>query len=126
MTILVGYTHTPEGSAALRHGMETASTTGKSLAIFPLSEDPVDAGNQDAELTDALSDGARLVQRDPQGRHPAEELIDMVQESDAELVVIGVRNRSRMSKILLGSDAQSIILGSPVPVLTVKAASNER
>ena len=78
------------------------------------------------KLTDALSDGARLVQRDPQGRHPAEELIDMVQESDAELVVIGVRNRSRMSKILLGSDAQSIILGSPVPVLTVKAASNER
>lgn len=126
MTILVGYTLTPEGNAALRHGMETASATGKTLAIFPLSGHPLDTESQDPQLETALAGGAQLVQRDPQGRHPAEELIDMAQESKAELVVIGVRNRSRMSKILLGSDAQSIILGSPVPVLTVKAATDER
>lgn len=124
MTILVGYTLTPEGKAALRHGLETARSTGKSLAIFPLSDH--DAVSKDPQLTIALADGARLVQRDPQGRHAAEELIDMAQESKAELVIIGVRNRSRMSKVLLGSDAQSIILGSSVPVLTVKATNDER
>jgi nucleotide-binding universal stress UspA family protein len=125
MTILVGYTSTPEGSAALRHGRETAGTTGRPLVIFPLSDHPVDRETQDGQLAAAIADGARFIERNPQGRHPAEEFIDMAQESGAELVVIGVRNRSRVSKILLGSDAQSIILGSPVPVLTVKAATDE-
>ncbi|WP_336713968.1 universal stress protein [Arthrobacter sp. USHLN218] len=125
MTILVGYTRTPEGHAALRRGVETAGSTGKPLAIFPLS-DRAEGAAGDASLEAALGAGARLLERDPQGRHPAEELIDTAQEAGAELVVIGVRNRSRVSKILLGSDAQSIILGSPVPVLTVKAATDER
>lgn len=125
MTILVGYTRTPEGHAALRHGVETAGSTGKPLAIFPLSDRAEGTGG-DASLEAALGAGARLLERDPQGRHPAAELIDTAQEAGAELVVIGVRNRSRVSKILLGSDAQSIILGSPVPVLTVKAATDER
>ena len=126
MTILVGYTRTPEGQAALRHGVETAGTTGKPLSIFPLSDKAEGTTNDDGSLEAALAGGARLLERDPQGRHPAEELIDTAQEAGAELVVIGVRNRSRVSKILLGSDAQSIILGSPVPVLTVKAATDER
>lgn len=125
MTILVGYTNTAEGNAALRHGIEAAGNTGKPLTIFPLSDHTIEAGNQSGQLATAIAEGARLIERDPQGRHAAEELIDMAQEAEAELVVIGVRNRSRVSKILLGSDAQSIILGSPVPVLTVKAATDE-
>lgn len=128
MTILVGYTRTAEGQAALRHGIEAAGSTGKPLAIFPLGDRnetaPADFG--DPALQAALDGGATLLRRDPEGRHAAEELLDSATETGAALVVIGVRTRSRVSKIILGSDAQSIILGSPVPVLTVKAASDER
>jgi nucleotide-binding universal stress UspA family protein len=39
---------------------------------------------------------------------------------DADLIVIGLRARSRVGKALLGSTAQDILLGADVPVLTVK------
>jgi nucleotide-binding universal stress UspA family protein len=127
MTILVGYTKTPEGNAALRHGLQAAELAGKPLAIFPLGEIHQTATRAagDAALHEAVEAGATLLHRDPQGRHAAEELLDSAMETGATLVVIGVRNRSRVSKVILGSDAQSIILGSTVPVLTVKAASDD-
>lgn len=127
MTILVGYTRTAEGHAALRQAVDAAGTARKPLAIFPLGDRTQDttAPAEDPALAAVLDGGATLLERDPQGRHAAEELLDTATETGASLVVIGVRNRSRVSKILLGSDAQSIILGSPVPVLTVKAASHD-
>lgn len=124
MTILVGYTNTTEGEAALRHGLSAAESTGMPVTIFPLTENPPAAGS-DAALETALTAGAKLLERDPQGRHAAEELLDTSAEIAAHLIIIGVRNRSRVSKIILGSDAQTIILGSQVPVLTVKAASDD-
>lgn len=127
MTILVGYTRTAEGQAALQRGVQAATSTGKQLAVFPLMDlgslgpDPV----EDSALSAALSGGATLLKRDEAGSHAAEDLLDTAVENNAALIVIGVRTRSRMSKMLLGSDAQSIILGSSVPVLTVKAESHE-
>jgi nucleotide-binding universal stress UspA family protein len=128
MTILVGYKRTPEGKAALDHGLEAASSTGAPLAIFPLMEKDEAAADprEDSALNAAIEAGATLLKSTPGGGHPAEELLDTAAENDAALIVIGVRNRSRVSKLLLGSDAQSIILGATAPVLTVKAASHER
>lgn len=127
MTIFVGYKRTPEGHAALDHGLEAASSTGAPLAIFPLAERGEAADlREDAVLNAAIQAGATLLQSTRGGGHPAEELLDAAAEHDAALIVIGVRNRSRVSKLLLGSDAQSIILGATAPVLTVKAVSDER
>ena len=124
MTILVGYTQTAEGHAALRHGVDAASSTGKPLSIFPLAPEADAAG--DPELSSATAAGATLLEPQREGAHPAEDLLDIAAETGASLIVIGVRNRSRVSKLLMGSDAQRIILNSPVPVLTVRAANDER
>ena len=56
------------------------------------------------------------------GQEPAEDLIAAAEEFGAELIVIGLRRRSPVGKLLMGSDAQRILLDSPVPVLAVKAA----
>ena len=52
--------------------------------------------------------------------HLADELLDLAGELDAELIVIGLRRRSPVGKLLLGSAAQHILLNSTVPVLAVR------
>jgi nucleotide-binding universal stress UspA family protein len=50
---------------------------------------------------------------------PASVLISKAEEMDAAYIVIGIRNRSRVGKLLMGSDAQEILLNSPCPVVGV-------
>ena len=40
--------------------------------------------------------------------------------ADASLIVVGIRHRSPMGKLLLGSAAQQILLEAACPVLAVK------
>ena len=52
---------------------------------------------------------------------PAEELIAAADRTDAEFIVIGLRRRSPVGKLLLGSNAQRVLLDASCPVLAVKA-----
>lgn len=45
------------------------------------------------------------------------ELARRYEESDAELLIIGLGSRSRVGKALLGSDAQAVLLMTAKPVL---------
>ena len=55
------------------------------------------------------------------GFEPAEDLIGIADDADAELIVIGLRRRSPVGKLILGSNAQRILLDAKCPVLAVKA-----
>jgi nucleotide-binding universal stress UspA family protein len=54
------------------------------------------------------------------GRDASEEILAVAHERRAELVVIGLRRRSPVGKLLLGSTAQRVLLDAPCPVLAVK------
>jgi Universal stress protein family/Tripartite tricarboxylate transporter TctA family len=56
----------------------------------------------------------------PVGVDAAEELLKAMERDDAELLVIGVRYRSPVGKLLLGSVSQQVLLECPKPVLAVK------
>ena len=60
---------------------------------------------------------------DRRGQEAPDDILDVVNEVSADLVVIGLRHRSPVGKLLLGSNAQRILLESPAPVLAVKAAA---
>jgi nucleotide-binding universal stress UspA family protein len=54
------------------------------------------------------------------GRTPAEDVVTVAKEAGAELIVIGLRRRSPVGKLVLGSNAQDILLQADCAVLAVK------
>jgi nucleotide-binding universal stress UspA family protein len=54
------------------------------------------------------------------GNQPGEDLVAFAQENSANLIVIGVKKRSKVGKLMFGSTAQYVILESACPVLAVK------
>jgi len=49
-----------------------------------------------------------------------EAIAQFAEENSIDLIVIGVRRRSKVGKLVFGSNAQLVILTAPCPVLTVK------
>lgn len=115
--IVVGYSSRPEGRAALARALVEAELRGSELIVLHTAEDDVlqlraelDATGQPYELRpsdDALD--------------PAEDLIVTAEDAGAAFIVIGLRRRSPVGKLLLGSNAQRVLLDASCPVLAVKA-----
>jgi len=57
-----------------------------------------------------------LLQR---GLEPGDDLLSFAKENEIDQIVIGIRNRSRVGKLLLGSVAQYIILKADRPVISI-------
>jgi nucleotide-binding universal stress UspA family protein len=56
------------------------------------------------------------------GMDPADDLIQVAADVQADFIVIGLRRRSPVGKLILGSNAQRILLDASCPVLAVKSA----
>ena len=68
------------------------------------------------------SEGLETTVRDyVRGNDPADDLIEVAEKEGAALIVIGLRRRSPVGKLLMGSNAQEILLQADCPVLAVKA-----
>ena len=130
-TVVVGFIRTPEGDAAVAAAVEEARRrSGRLVVVHSEKGGDLDAEaviqNRDAleQLQQRLAqDGLDVVVRDlARGKDPAEDLVDVADQEQAALIVIGLRRRSPVGKLLLGSNAQQILLQADCPVLAVKAA----
>lgn len=133
MTIVVGYVPTPEGEAALEHALVQARlhapSSGARLVVVNTSrgdrlvDERYALDEQVARLQERLDDAGveHLLVHGVRGREAHEELLEAAREHRADLVVIGLRRRTPVGKLILGSTAQRVLLESPCPVLAVKA-----
>jgi nucleotide-binding universal stress UspA family protein len=128
MTIVVGYRRTPEGVAALRHAVEEAAARGDDLAVVHVYERGEDSGRPGPSLEQDLDSVRRLldeagvpgrVVEEPVGVSVVDRMLGLVEETSARMLVIGIRRRSPVGKLLLGSNAQQLILQARCPVLCV-------
>jgi nucleotide-binding universal stress UspA family protein len=58
--------------------------------------------------------------RQTMGSDIAEQVLQVADETRADLVVLGLRRRSPVGKLIMGSTAQRVLLGAHCPVLAVK------
>jgi nucleotide-binding universal stress UspA family protein len=130
-TVVVGYVPKPEGEAALSKAVEEARLRGARLVVVNShrggTEFDADASTQAEREMNAVRktlDDAGVeydIRQLVRGFEPAEDLISIAESNAAELIVIGLRRRSPVGKLILGSNAQRVLLDAHCPVLAVKA-----
>lgn len=129
MTIVVGYIPTPQGEAALTAAIAEARAHDDSILVINMSRDdrlvdPNRAGDGDLDRLDtelAESGVPHEVRRVEHGTDQATEILATIEAEQARLLVIGLRHRTPVGKLLMGSTAQRLLLEAPCPVLAVKA-----
>ena len=129
MTIVVGFIPNKFGQAALAAGISEARLRGLKLVVVNATKGDawVDTHFASTEQVTALEaelagleEGHEIRQTD--GSDIADQILKVVRDTDAALLVIGIRHRSAVGKMFMGSTAQTLILDCPCPILAVKAA----
>lgn len=123
-TVVVGYVPKPEGEAALVRAIEEALLRGADLIVVNSHRSRTDEGEPDLGEVRALLDDSGLtydIRQLVRGFEAAEDLVSVAESNDAELIVIGLRRRTPVGKLILGSNAQRVLLDAHCPVLAVKA-----
>lgn len=135
MAVVVGYIPTKEGRAALREAAAVCRRRNTRLVVVSSargnrSYDPEETRRLETALAEVTADlneenmdfVDRFLVRGPE---PGDEIVNVAREIDAELIVIGLRRRTPVGKLLLGSNAQRVLLEAPCPVLAVKAGEGD-
>ena len=127
--ILVAYVPRPEGRAAVYKGIEMAKLMHESLLVVNAS-----AGTTVDDESIAPRDDVREIEKELavsgvkaefmqliRGKPPTEEIASILETQSVSMLVIGLRKRTLVGKLFLGSVAQEILLSVSCPVLAVKA-----
>ena len=127
MTVVVGYIPDQFGEAALTAGLEEAGRRGTDLVVVNASkgdalvdrryvgETAMTALQDRLSGTDVPFDVRQMI-----GADVAEELVRVARETAAEAIVIGLRHRTPVGKMIMGSVAQQVLLEAPCWVIAVK------
>ena len=126
-TIVVGWTPNEYGEAALARGIEEArlrqgrvvvvnATRGDAL----VDERYADDDQLERLATEMAGAGVEVDVRRSMGSDVGAQVLSVADDVSADLVVIGLRRRTPVGKLLMGSVAQRILLGAECAVLAVK------
>ena len=123
-TVVVGYVPKPEGEAALAKAIEEARLRGAELIVVNSHRERPGEPEPDLAPVRARLDESGVtydVRQLVRGFEAAEDLVSVAEATDADLIVIGLRRRTPVGKLILGSNAQRVLLDAHCPVLAVKA-----
>lgn len=130
MKILVGYMDSPASRRALSLAREHARVFGAKVYIITSMEGGDSETPQEIKKAEKTLEEARAYIEEKgiscethqvvHGRSPGEDIVWYAEDNSVDLVYVGIEKKSRAQKILLGSNAQYVILKAPCPVTTVK------
>lgn len=127
MTVVVGYIPDQYGEAALAAGIEEATRRGTDLVVLNATKGDALVDRRyvgEAALVDLETRLAALEVptqvRQAIGTDVADEMIAVARDTAAEVLVIGLRHRTPVGKMIMGSVAQRVLLEATCWVLAVK------
>ncbi len=128
MTILAAYAPTDLGERVLQAALEEAARRGTDLIVVNSATGAAyaDKGLATPEQLEAVTKAAEgrgvtlHVRRVPDAQTAADAILEEASHAGVDLLVIGLRNRTRSGKFLLGSTSQTVLLRATCNVLAVK------
>ena len=130
MKILVSYNGTKESQAALDLAQTHAKLFNAKMVVLSSSEggkgeklEDINKVKQELEKIqeEITKNGVECqVEQLARGLMPGEDIVLYAEENDIDQIYVGIRKKSRTSKLILGSTAQYIILKAKCPVISVK------
>lgn len=135
MKIVAGFIRTPEGRSALIRAIEETKLRDAELLVVHSMrggqrdelEQVIEYREEFEALERRLAESGiryRLVEY-ARGNAPSEDLLQASRDEEADMIVIGLRRRSPVGKLVLGSNSQDILLHADCAVLSVKASPTD-
>ena len=132
MTVVVGYVPDASGYLAVTEAVRETRWRETDVVVVnvvdsvgytrPTAADELDLDALTARL-DSKGVPHRIRHLDIGSGAASDAILRVAEEVDAELLVVGIHRRSPVGKVLLGSNAQRILLNATCPVLAVRAES---
>ena len=130
MELLVAYDRSDESQHALELAKKYAGVFSVKIHVLTSTpygpeletkeyEDAKDALEQvEKSLTkEGFACEIHLIQR---SLSPGEDVVEFARSKSIEMIIMGIKKRSRLNKFIMGSTAQYVILEADCPVVTVK------
>jgi len=129
MKILVGYEESKVAEEALKVALHHARVFEAEVYIVTvleqsreLQKDDIEAAEDRLEqlkITHNIDDLVCETSASVSFLSPGEYLVEFARDNSIDEIVIGVKRRSKVGKLVFGSNAQFVILNAPCPVVTV-------
>lgn len=130
MRILVGYDGSTSSKEALKVARKHALAFKATVDIITSMEKGTESEQQEIEDAERGLEWAKSMFIDKgiackthlliRGMAPGEDIVEFGRENTVDEIIVGVKRRSKVGKLLMGSTAQFVILHATCPVVSVK------
>lgn len=128
MKILVGYDGSLTSKEALKLAIKHAQAFGATMEIVTSMEKGTEVKEEDKALSGLEWAKSAVVEKGItcnthlliRGVTAGEDLIEFSADNKVDEIIVGVKKRSKVGKLLMGSTAQYVILEANCPVVCVK------
>ena len=130
MKILVGYDGTNSAKEALSLAKSHAKAFGASVEVVTSMQKGTESERKEIEQVERGLEYAKSLFEEAdvpcnthlliRGFSAGEDLVEFAKENQVGEIIVGVKRRSKVGKLLMGSTAQYVILQADCPVVTVK------
>ncbi len=130
MKILVGYDGTNSAKEALNLAKTHAKLFNASVDVVTSMQKGTEQQREEIEQAERGLEYAKSLFVDSgitcnthlliRGLSAGEDLVEFAAENQVDEIIVGVKRRSKVGKLLMGSTAQFVILQADCPVVSVK------